>query len=186
MFDFAVAFSAPGVLPRIVMGPIQEAIKAIITRNKDPWLAFADQFSVDQTALSHTPLVFIDRTSLGPRARQLVFSDPPVNAWGIIPRCGHTDCKGQKNIGSVRVQATERGDKNHNYCRFTCLHCKWSSRWVERPSFVQPLQMRMHFFSHPYPLSDAQVLEARGHLAPVADKRARNSGEFSVGKRRKC
>jgi hypothetical protein len=167
------------------MGPIQEAIKAILTRNKDPWFAFADQFSVDQTALSHTPLVFIDRTVLGIRARQLVFSDPPANAWGVIPRCGHTDCRGHKHVGSVRAQMMDRGDNNHNFCRFKCLECNWTTRWVQRPSWLEPLQMRTHFFSHPYPLSDAQVQEARGHFAPVADKRVRNSGELSVRKRRK-
>jgi hypothetical protein len=146
------------------MGPLQQALVSILMRNKDPWAAIVDNFTVDQAILAHTPVVLVSRGGSGQvLTRQVVVSDPPFRAWGVIPRCIKQNCAGNTNVCSVRVVTKDSGDQNHYLCRFTCNECHWRSKWVERPAWVNAIPHRPRFFWYAFPLSEEQLVTARGH-----------------------
>ena len=148
LFTHIIGFTAPSVVPNMVMPIMEVALSTAFTRCLDPWQTIVELATSSPWLLSTTPIIVFQNG----KAKQLVYSAPPFKPWGITPTC--TQCDG---IVKAYVDGKGSVSENHGRFKFKCTSrtCKYA-RTLPRPEWLEPLDNR-HYFSHKYPLNTEEL-----------------------------
>jgi hypothetical protein len=149
LFSFILGFTGPSVVPRVVTLAILQFLRSSFMFNDRLWESLVSSF-MDHRLLTHTPVVLIFREGADVVSRQLVYSVPQARPWGLLPRCGIPDCPSLP--GSFQAFGGRKQRENHPVFKVKCLHCGWSSEYVQRPPWLHELP-KPFFFWHHYPLT---------------------------------
>jgi hypothetical protein len=151
LFKFILGFTGTSVVPRIVMLAVLQFLRLTFMYNDPLWDSLTQSF-LDHRLLTHSPVVLVytdESTGSNVIARQLVYSVPQARPWGLLPRCGHPTCNAPP--GSLRVIGGKKQNENHPKFKLKCNQCGWSSEYVPRPAWIQPLPKKFYFWHH-FPL----------------------------------
>lgn len=160
-------------------------ITAVFVDNMQPWDALLKcMASVD--VLSHTSVVLIHRIGDHVEARCLVYSQPKYRVWGLddVFQCWNKACAGHPH--DVTAVTRSKPLKNivgkkklwhdiNGQAKFTCRRCRETTRWIDRPDFVHPIEKYrlMYWYEWPIPPHDmARFTAARFEaILPQKDKK---------------
>jgi hypothetical protein len=141
------------------------AIQQAIVYGRKIFDAVFDAVTATFHVLNHTPVVVIFKENGAIQSRCLVYSIPHVKLWGLDHRCIRPSCDKPGNIRSK----TSRGP-NHQYGKFDCISCGWTSKWIERPSWLHTTSKDFYFwFNYPLTAVQADYLIAQSPLHDVDD-----------------
>jgi len=158
------------------VNPLLAFLKEVFAYNGDLWASFTAAFTAQSRILAHTPAILIYRAQplQAATVRQLLYSTPH-KVWGLTPMCGGPSCN--STAGSIRISITKRGDGNHHFAKYSCIKCKWESRYAARPRWLAEVPGRQFYFYHNFPLTLEQqkhvILAPETQVDQKAHKRAR-------------
>lgn len=173
LFTFALGFSGPSVVPRIVMVALLQFLRLAYLYQEDLWEALVNSF-LDHRLLTHAPVVLIFRDETRVISRQVIYSVPQARPWGLLPRCGDPNCPSLP--GSFDILGGRRQKENHPTFKIRCLQCGWSSEYVARPKWLNELPKKF-FFWHHYPLTSAERQYILNETFRIRERRAKGAVE---------
>lgn len=141
-------------MPRTVMPTVVQFLAEVFIHRESIPKAVA-VFANNPRLGALTPINIIHRVEASIKSQQIIYSNFKTRLWGLATRCGNAQCDSLPGNIVYRSCHGQRGDGNHDYVTCSCLACCWSSSWIQRPDWLQPMRQR-HFFLHDYPLTPAQ------------------------------
>ena len=108
--------------------------------------------------LSHTPIVLVAKTNSGQLIScKYILSPLTGRVWGLDHSCSNELC--QAGPGNIKSNLRKWQD-NHDFAKFTCNRCQWTSGWLPRPPFLKQVykgsKVVKYFFHHDFPLSEME------------------------------
>lgn len=158
-----IGFGSDLLNPTQIMPFIRPALVSIFSAGLDPWDTVLNWCTVNSMALTHTPIVVVDRDDEGQaRGRQVLYSTGREQPFGFTPQCGSGRCVSYRNdvYGSKHTDTKKSGV--HTKISLQCKRCEYHA-WVKRPDWMTPAHdSRPHYFVAPWPLTAAQIGAAQG------------------------
>ena len=157
IFNFIISFRAFSVLPREVMLSMTIFLRCVFVERQDVWDACVLAFTSHSRTLLHSPLVLIRQQ--GPSTvitKTMVYSDPKGGVWGLQPPCTNPECDTRPgDVYSKTHKSHKAKDKlAHSKVSWACKRCHQKTNIVERPSWIEEVPDRRHYYVFEYPYDE--------------------------------
>ena len=128
-------------------------LRSVFVEKIDIWNACIMAFTSNNRTLLHSPLVLIYRQNSTVVSKTLVYSEPKTGVWGITPICLNTQCQSQ--AGDTFSKTHKVGNMlSHMRASWSCKRCKGKTNVFDRPSWIEEVPDRRHYYAYEYPFED--------------------------------
>lgn len=164
-FTFIIAFPAEALIPQRVALAVTDMIRRVMIHGETVLDALLKTCFVNEELMRTTGVHLTLRTPGGICVQRAYAMATHRAPWGVQLRCANAECDGHPADVSTR----SRGEPPRT--KFTCVRCKTTTDYIQRPDVFSDVDVTHHIVSYPLqkdgvPIRD--ILKGRWPVKPVA------------------